>query len=57
MTTVTLQGNRFNTIGDLPEVGTKAPNFTLVETDLSETTLADYVGSKLILNIFPSVDT
>lgn len=57
MTTVTLQGNPFNTIGDLPEVGTKAPNFTLVETDLSETTLADYVGSKLILNIFPSVDT
>lgn len=57
MTTVTLQGNPFNTIGDLPEVGTMAPNFTLVETDLSETTLADYVGSKLILNIFPSVDT
>ncbi|MFT4808706.1 MAG: thiol peroxidase [Paraglaciecola sp.] len=57
MTTVTLQGNPFNTIGDLPKVGTKAPNFTLVETDLSETTLGDYVGSKLILNIFPSVDT
>ncbi|WP_339723120.1 thiol peroxidase [uncultured Paraglaciecola sp.] len=57
MATVTLQGNAFNTIGTLPEVGTKAPNFTLVETDLSETTLADYAGSKLILNIFPSVDT
>jgi thiol peroxidase len=57
MATVTLQGNAFNTVGDLPKVGTKAPNFTLVETDLSETSLADYAGSKLILNIFPSVDT
>ncbi|MFT6989433.1 MAG: thiol peroxidase [Paraglaciecola sp.] len=57
MATVTLQGTAFNTVGDLPKVGSKAPSFTLVETDLSETTLADYVGSKLILNIFPSVDT
>jgi thiol peroxidase len=57
MATVTLQGNAFNTYGDLPKVGAKAPNFILVETDLSETTLADYQGSKLILNIFPSVDT
>jgi len=57
MATVTLQGNAFNTAGDLPKVGSKAPNFTLIETDLSETTLTDYAGSKLILNIFPSVDT
>jgi thiol peroxidase len=57
MATVTLQGNVFNTTGDLPKVGSEAPDFTLVETDLSETTLADYAGSKLILNIFPSVDT
>jgi len=57
MATVTLQGNAFNTTSYLPKVGTKAPNFTLVEVDLSETTLADYAGSKLILNIFPSVDT
>jgi thiol peroxidase len=57
MATVTLQGKAFNTYGDLPKVGAKAPNFILVETDLSETTLADYQGSKLILNIFSSVDT
>jgi thiol peroxidase len=57
MAVVTLQGNTFNTLGDLPKVGSKAPNFTLVETDLSETTLADYAGYQLILNIFPSVDT
>jgi len=57
MAKVTLQGNVFNTAGDLPKVGSKAPSFTLVESDLSETTLADYAGSNLILNIFPSVDT
>jgi thiol peroxidase len=57
MATVSLQGNPFETFGELPEVGTKAPDFRLVETDLSETTLADYSDSKLILNIFPSVDT
>lgn len=57
MANVTLKGNVFQTVGELPLVGEQAPNFTLVETDLSETSLADYAGSKLILNIFPSVDT
>jgi thiol peroxidase len=57
MAKVTLQGNVFNTAGDLPKVGSKAPCFTLVESDLSDTTLADYAGSNLLLNIFPSVDT
>ena len=53
MATVTLQGNVFNTVGELPKVGAQAPDFNLVETDLSETTLSDYSGGKLILNIFP----
>lgn len=57
MANVTLKGNVFQTVGELPLVGEQAPSFTLVETDLSETSLADYAGSKLILNIFPSVDT
>lgn len=57
MATVTLKGNKFNTIGSLPKVGDQAPAFTLVNGDLSETSLADFAGSKLILNIFPSVDT
>ena len=57
MANVTLKGNVFETVGELPLVGEQAPNFNLVETDLSETTLSDYAGSKLILNIFPSVDT
>ena len=57
MATVTLKGNGFETAGELPAVGSKAPDFKLVKTDLSEVSLADYAGSKLILNIFPSVDT
>jgi thiol peroxidase len=57
MATVTLRGNPFSTIGELPATGSKAPDFKLVKTDLSETTLADYAGKKLVLNIFPSIDT
>jgi thiol peroxidase len=57
MTTVTLKGNPFETVGTLPAVGSVAPAFELVKTDLSVATLADYLGAKLVLNIFPSVDT
>lgn len=57
MAKITLKGNPINTVGDLPAVGTKAPDFRLVKTDLSEVTLADFAGKKLVLNIFPSIDT
>jgi thiol peroxidase len=57
MATVTLGGNPIHTFGELPKVGTKAPDFKLLKTDLSEVTLADFAGSKLVLNIFPSIDT
>jgi thiol peroxidase len=57
MATVTLQGNSFETVGNLPIIGSAAADFALVKTDLSVTQLADYSGSRLILNIFPSVDT
>lgn len=57
MATVTLKGNKINTNGTLPEVGSKAPNFELTGTGLNTVSLADYKGSKVILNIFPSVDT
>ena len=57
MATVTLGGNTINTIGNLPKVGTKAPEFELVKDDLSLVKLSDYAGKKLVLNIFPSVDT
>lgn len=57
MAKVTLQGNPIETIGKLPAVGSAAPDFSLVKVDLSTAALSDYAGSKLVLNIFPSVDT
>jgi thioredoxin-dependent peroxiredoxin len=57
MATITLGGNPIHTTGELPKVGTKAPDFQLVKTDLSLASLQDYAGSKLVLNIFPSIDT
>lgn len=57
MADITLGGNPIKTTGDLPQAGTQAPDFSLVKTDLSTTSLADFKGTKLVLNIFPSVDT
>ena len=57
MASITLGGNPVITSGELPNVGSKAPEFELIKTDLSIATLADFLGSKLVLNIFPSVDT
>lgn len=57
MATVLFGGNPVNTNGELPKVGTKAPDFRLVTTNLSIATLADFAGSKIILNVFPSIDT
>lgn len=52
-----LKGNPFHTVGDLPAKGKPAPDFTLVKTDLSTTGLRDYAGKRVVLNIFPSLDT
>ncbi len=57
MAAITLGGNPINTNGALPNIGSKAPEFQLVKQDLSLTTLADFAGSKVVLNIFPSIDT
>ena len=57
MATITLKGNEFQTVGNLPEVGSKMKDFSLVAGDLSKKTLADFSGSKIIFNIFPSIDT
>ncbi len=57
MATVTLKGNPFNTNGNLPTVGSQAPDFKLTAGDLSDTTLANYAGKKKLLNIVPSLDT
>lgn len=57
MTTITFRGNQINTTGHLPAVGSQAPDFTLTKTDLSEIHLKNYSGKKILLNIFPSLDT
>ena len=57
MATVTLKGNNIHTLGDLPEKGSKAQDFTMTKVDLSPATLSDYSGQKVVLNIFPSIDT
>jgi len=57
MAEITLGGNATKTIGQLPEVGTMAPNFTLTKNDMSPVSLEEYKGKRVVLNIFPSVDT
>lgn len=57
MASITLGGNPIHTNGELPQIGSKAIDFNLVKTDLSTTTLSDFAGSRIILNIFPSIDT
>jgi thiol peroxidase len=57
MTTITLNGSPIHTIGTLPAVGAPAPDFMVTKTDMSEIRLSNYRGKKIILNIFPSMDT
>ncbi|WP_005037688.1 thiol peroxidase [Holophaga foetida] len=57
MATTALQGHPVHTCGELPQLGSPAPDFTVVKPDLSECTLGDLKGQKVVINIFPSVDT
>jgi len=57
MATVTLKGNTIHTSGELPGIGSKAPSFKLTKADLSDLKLEELSGKKIILNIFPSIDT
>ncbi|MEX2515708.1 MAG: thiol peroxidase [Gammaproteobacteria bacterium] len=57
MATITLKGNKINTSGDLPAVGSQAPEFELTNADLQDVGLKDFSGRKKLLNIFPSLDT
>ncbi|RTZ75101.1 MAG: thiol peroxidase [Gammaproteobacteria bacterium] len=57
MATVTLQGTEMHTSGELPEVGSDAPDFRLTNGDLADVSLADFAGKKRLLNIVPSLDT
>jgi thiol peroxidase len=57
MATITFQGNPLHTSGELPAVGSKAPDFALVNGKLADVNLATYAGKKKVLNIVPSLDT
>lgn len=57
MATTALKGNPVHTVGELPTVGSQAPGWDLVGEGLSQLTQADSEGTRVVLNIFPSVDT
>ncbi len=57
MADITLSGNPYHTNGSLPAVGTRAPEFVLVDGNLNDVSLAKFAGKKKILNIVPSLDT
>jgi len=57
MSKITLGGKPVETIGNLPEVGSKAANFTLTDANLKDFSLSDYSGKRVVLNIFPSINT
>ena len=57
MATTQLGPNTVNTVGELPAVGSQAPGFELVDTKIGALTDADVAGKRVVLNIFPSIDT
>jgi thiol peroxidase len=57
MATITFKGSPVHTCGDLPRVGSQAPDFRLTKNDLADVTLSDFAGKKKLLNIVPSLDT
>ena len=57
METIYLNGIEMHTVGDLPKVGDKAPEFDLVGQELNDMKLEDFKGKRIVLNIFPSLDT
>jgi len=57
MANITLGDNPVTTSGELPAVGTQAPNFKVTKTDLTDATLSDFSGKNIVLNIFPSIGT
>jgi len=57
MATIKLEGNEIHSVGELPAIGSDAPAFTLTNNEMAETSLADYAGKKVILNIFVAIDT
>ena len=54
---INFQGSIYETYGELPAVGSRAPDVSLVNTDLQDVSLANFMGKRKVLNIFPSIDT
>ena len=57
MASITLEDNEIHTNGELPAVGSDAPGFNLTNSELGVSSLSDYSGKKVVMNIFPSIDT
>lgn len=57
MAQITFKGNPIRTAGELPGIGSVAPDFTVIKTDLSPVSLGEFKGRRVVLNIFPSIDT
>ena len=57
MAETAFKGTPVHTVGGLPTVGQQAPDFTLTGADLGDIALSDLTGKRVVLNIFPSVDT
>lgn len=57
MAKIKLGGKSIETLGNLPEIGNQAPDFHLTTPELEDKTLEDFKGSRVIMNIFPSIDT
>jgi len=57
MHSITYEGTTYQTHGELPAIGSRAPDVSLVNTDLQDVSLANFMGMRKVLNIFPSIDT
>jgi len=57
MAEITLAGNEIHTSGELPAIGSIAPEFTLTDKSMLERSLKSFIGNKIVLNIFVSIDT
>ena len=57
MANITLKNNPISTCGDLPNIGEQAKDFSLIGKDLKEVTLNNFQGERIVMNIFPSIDT
>ena len=57
MAQIAFKGTPVNSVGELPVVGSTAPDFEVTGSDLAPVRLSDFAGRRVVLNIFPSVDT